>query len=337
MKLTEIAEFLSGELRGNGSVNITGIARIEDAGEGDITYISHPKYEKWLTKTDASCIIVSRNTDLSTTKTLLFVDEPTLAIVKLADLFYKRTPPIAGISPLADVSKDTVVDKTASISAFCVICSGCRLGKGTVLFPQVYLGEGSQVGDNCVIYPRVVIRENVRIKNRVVIHPGCVIGADGFGYIEKAGERVKIPHFGGVVIEDDVEIGANSTIDRATLGDTIIGKGTKIDNLVHIAHNVVIGENSVIVAQVGIAGSTEIGSNVIIAGQAGISDHLTIGNNVKIGAQSGVTKSVKNGEEISGYPAREHRRSKKAYALLMRLPEIYERFKKIEKKLGHCN
>jgi len=333
MKLIEIAEFLSGEIKGNTSIDITGIARIEDARNGDITYISHPKYEKWLAKTGASCIIVSKNADISATKTQLFVDEPALAIVKLANLFSKKISPESGISSLADVSKNAVVDETASIGAFCVICSGCRLGKGTVLFPQVYLGEGSQVGDNCMIYPGVVIRENVRIKNRVVVHPGCVIGADGFGYIEKAGKRIKIPHLGGVVVEDDVEIGANSTIDRATLGDTIIGKGTKIDNLVHIAHNVVIGEGSVIVAQVGIAGSTEIGSNVIIAGQAGISDHLIIGNNVKIGAQSGVTKSVKDGGEVSGYPAREHRRSKKAYALLMRLPEIYERLKKIEKKL----
>lgn len=333
MKLIEIAEFLSGEIKGNTSTDITRIARIEDARKGDITYISYPKYEKWLAKTDASCVIVPKNTNISTTKTLLFVDEPSLAIVKLANLFCKKISPEAGISPLADVSINAIVDEIASIGAFCVISSGCRLGKGTVLFPQVYLGEGSHVGDNCVIYPGVVIRENVRINNRVVIHPGCVIGADGFGYIEKAGKRIKIPHLGGVIVEDDVEIGANSTIDRATLGDTIIGRGTKIDNLVHIAHNVVIGENSVIVAQVGIAGSTKIGSNVVIAGQAGVSDHLTIGNNVKIGAQSGVTKSVKDGQEVSGYPAREHRRSKKAYALLMRLPELYKRLKKIEKKL----
>lgn len=333
MKLIEIAEFLSGEIKGNSSIDIGGIARIESAKAGEITYISSPKYGKWLNKTDASCVIVSKNANLSTPKTLLLVDEPALAIVKLADLFYKKTPPPAGISPLADVVKDAVLDKTVSVAPFCVICSGCTLGKGTVLFPQVYLGEGSQVGNNCIIYPGVVIRKNVRIKNRVMIHPGCVIGADGFGYIEKAGKRVKIPHLGGVIVEDDVEIGANTTIDRATLGNTIIGRGTKIDNLVHIAHNVVIGENSVIVAQVGIAGSTEIGRNVIIAGQAGISDHLIIGNNVKIGAQSGVTKSVKDGEEVSGYPAREHKKSKKAYALLMRLPEIYERLKKIEKKL----
>lgn len=333
MKLTKIAEVLSGEIKGENSIDITGIARIEDAGKGDITYISHPKYEKWLNKTDASCIIVPRNSNLSTTKTLLFVDEPTLAIIKLADILYKRAPPAAGISPLAEVSPQAAIDETASVGAFCVICSGCRVGRGAVLFPQVYLGERSQIGEDCLIYPGVVIRENVRINDRVVLHPGCVIGADGFGYIVKAGKRVKIPHLGGVVVGDDVEIGANSTIDRATLGDTIIGRGTKIDNLVHIAHNVVIGEDSVIVAQVGIAGSTEIGRNVIIAGQAGISDHLTIGNEVKIGAQSGVTKSVEDGVEISGYPAREHKRSKKAYALLMRLPEIYERLKRIEKKL----
>ena len=333
MKIKEIAKLLSGEIKGNESIEITGIARIEDAREGDITYISHPKYEKYLSKTDASCIILSRESNLSSTKTLLLVNNPTVAFIKLAGVFVKKIHPPAGISPLSDISKDAVIDKTASVGAFCVINRGCRLGKNTILYPQVFIGEGSVLGDNCIIYPGVIIRENVRIKDRVVIHPGCVIGADGFGYIESPEGRMKIPHLGGVVLEDDVEIGANSTIDRAKLGNTIIGRKTKIDNLVHIAHNVVIGENSVIIAQVGIAGSTEIGRDVIIAGQTGIIDHLKIGNDVKIGAKSGVSKSVKDGETIWGYVAREHKASKKSYILLMKLPEIYERLKKLEKKL----
>ncbi len=334
MKLQEIADILSGRLMGDAECDITGIARIESAKEGDITYISHPKYEKYLSKTSAACIIVSRDTKVKTTKTLLFVEQPNLAVIKLANLFYKKTPPPAGISFTASVSNNAVIDKTASIGTFCVLSENCRVGKGTILYSQVYLGEGSSVGDDCSIYPGVIIRDGVKIKDRVVIHSGSVIGADGFGYIEKAGERVKIPSHGGVIIENDVEIGANTTIDRATFGNTIIGRGTKIDNLVHIAHNVLIGENSVIVAQVGISGSTEIGHNVIIAGQAGIGEHLIIGNNVRIGGQSGVTKSIRDGEEVSGYPAQEHKRSRKAYSLLMRLPEIYERLRRLEKKVG---
>ncbi len=331
MKLKEIAKLLSAEVRGDKSLEITGIARIETAKEGELSYISSSKYTKWLNRTNASCIIISREIKTDTKKTLLLVDEPEFAFAKLAEILYKKPTAIPTISPLAYIPKNAVVDKTATIGEFCILSNGSKIGRKTVLHPQVYIGENAAIGNNCIIYPGVVIREKTEIKNRVIIHPGCVIGADGFGYIEKKGKRIKIPHIGGVVIEDDVEIGANTTIDRATLGNTTIGKGTKIDNLVHIAHNVSIGENSIVVAQVGIAGSTEVGNNVIIAGQVGISDHLKIGDSVRIGAKSGVGKSVKDGEEVSGYPAREHKRSRKVYSLLMRLPELYQRIKKLEK------
>lgn len=333
MILKEVADYIGGELKGDESIEITGIAKIDEAKAGDITYVADAKYLKWISKTCASCIIAPKNTPLKTDKTLILVEDPTLAFIKLADIFSKKSLPPIGISTLSDISEDAVVDKTASVGSFCVISRGCRIGKKTVLFQQVYVGENSIIGENCVIYPGVLIRENVVIKNSVIIHPGCVIGADGFGYKETPKGRLKIPHLGGVIIEDEVEIGANTTIDRAKLGNTIIGRGTKIDNLVLIGHNVIIGENCIIVGQVGIAGSTEIGNNVIIAGQVGIIDHLKIGNNVKIGAKSGVSKSVRDNEIIWGYPAREIEKAKKSYLLLMKLPEIYERLKALEKKL----
>ncbi len=333
MKLKDISECIGGKIEGDDSIDIMGIASIEEAKEGQITYISHSKYESWISKTDASCIIVKKGSSYKTDKTLILVEDPTLAFIKMADIFSKRTPPPAGISPLAYVAEGAVIDKTASVGAFCILGRGCRLGKKTVLHPQVYVGDETVIGDNCIIYPGVIIREDVQIKNSVVIHPNCVIGADGFGYKETPTGIKKIPHIGGVIIEDEVEIGANTTVDRAKLGKTIIGRGTKIDNLVQIAHNVIIGENCIIVSQTGIAGSVEIGNNVVIAGQVGITDHVKIGDNVKIGAKSGISKSIKDNETVWGIPAREINKAKKSYLLNMRLPEIYGRLKKLEEKL----
>jgi len=334
ISLKEIALLINGRLIGPGEILISGVSGIESAKKGDITFLIDRSYERYLETCEASGIIVGKDIDLKKIKgkNLIVVENPGIAYIKIAELFGKQKIYEPGISSFAFVSEGSEISKEASVLPFVFIGKNVKIGKGTIIHPFVYLGDNVSIGEDTTIYPGVTVYDKVSIGNRVIIHAGTIIGSDGFGYIWDGTCHKKIPQLGTVVIEDEVEIGANVTIDRASLDKTVIKKGTKIDNLVQIAHNVTIGENSIIVAQVGIAGSSKIGKNVILAGQVGVKDHVVIGDNVRAGGQTGITKDVKPGSTISGTPHMAHKEWLKQHALLRRLPELFERVKKLEEK-----
>lgn len=329
----EIAKLVGGEVIGDASVMISGVAGIKEAHEGDITFLANPKYEIFLSKTQASAIIADRNGGSS--KPIIRVENPYLAFLKAMSLFAKDGPEKnqKGVHPSAVIAESAVIGEKVSIGAFCYIGEKARIGARTTILPLVCILDDVSIGEDCLIYPHVTIRERCELGNRCIIHSGAVIGADGFGYAKDGDINRKIPQIGIVKIEDDVEIGANATIDRATTEVTLIKHGVKIDNLVQIAHNVVIGENSILAAQVGVSGSTHIGKNVTLAGQAGLVGHIEIGDNVMVGAQGGVTKSVPANTKVSGYPAREHSSARKIYALVARLPQLFKEVKDLAKRL----
>lgn len=331
MKLREIAEIISGEIKGDPEIEIKGVAGVTDSVEGDITFLSDNRYLKDCLSSKASCVIVGEFVE-DLKKNQIKVKNPYYAFAILLDLFQPREKDKVGISPLAYVSERARVGKGVTIYPFAFISDDAEIGENTVIYPFVFIGKGSSIGSSCLVYSNVTIREGVRIGNRAIIHAGAIIGSDGFGYVFEEGRHHKIPQVGGVVIGDDVEIGANVTIDRATTGNTIIGNGTKIDNLVQIGHNVRIGENAIIVAQVGIGGSAIIGKHVMLGGQAGVSDHAIIEDGTMVGARSGVMGHLKQGI-YSGTPVIPHREWLKASALFARLPEILKRIKEIEDKL----
>ena len=331
MKLKEIASLLNGEIVGNPEIEITGVSGIKEAQEGDITFISAQKYMKDFPECKASCVIVKEPiADLTIAQ--LKVSNPLFAFAKLLEHFYIKPQKPIGISKDSIVSKKAKIAKNVSIFPFSYISDGVSIGEGTTIYPLVFVGENTFIGEKCIIYSNVTLRENMKIGNRVIIHSGSVIGSDGFGYVFEGGSHHKIPQVGGVIIEDDVEIGSNVSVDRATTGNTIICKGTKIDNLVQIAHNVRIGKNSVIIAQVGIGGSTEIGDFVTLTGQVGVSDHTKIDSETMIGAQSGVMGHIAKGV-YSGTPAIPHRDWLKAQAIFTKLPELYKKIKELEGKI----
>ncbi len=333
--LGEIAEYLGGELVGNPCVRITGVAGIEDARTGDLTFLANPKYASLLKTTSASAIIVGRETQTEKLKKpLIKHPNPYFAFARAIELFVdtKRSYP-EGTHPSAVLGEKVDVGSGVHIGPHVVVENGVRLEGNSAVLAGGFIGAGSVIGENSLIYPNVTIRENVEVGKNVIIHSGSVIGSDGFGYARTDRTQHKIPQIGGVKIEDHVEIGANVTIDRATLGNTRIGKGTKIDNLVQIAHNVEIGENCIIVAQVGIGGSTKVGNDVVLAGQVGLVGHIKIGNRVVIGAQSGVTKDIPDDTTVFGYPAREIHKTKRIEAYLSRLHIYLDRLKELEKKL----
>ena len=334
MKLKKLASLLKGEIIGPpqaDNIEITGVSGIKEAQEGDITFISAQRFVKDLSGCRASCVIVKEPiADIDITQ--LKVSNPYFAFAKLLEYFYINPQKPLGISKDAIVSDKARIGKDVSILPFSYISDRVSVGDRTVIHPYVFIGDDTAVGEDCLIYPNVTLRENVKIGNRVIIHSGSVIGSDGFGYVFEKGRHYKIPQVGGVIIEDDVEIGSNVSIDRATTGNTIIGKGTKIDNLVQIAHNVKIGNNSIIIAQVGIGGSTEIGDFVTIAGQVGVSDHAKIESETMIGAQSGVMGHVTKGV-YSGTFAIPHRDWLKAQAIFTKLPELNKKIKELEEKI----
>jgi UDP-3-O-[3-hydroxymyristoyl] glucosamine N-acyltransferase len=332
-KLGEIASYLQAELVGDPSIEITGIAGIEQAKTGELTFLANPKYKTFLEKTSASGVIVGKEIEKAKVS-LIRHKNPYFAFCKAMELFFetkKKYPKT--IHPTAVLGKDVKLKKGIHLGPYVIVEDNVEMEEGVVVLAGSFIGANTIVGENCLIYPGVTIRENVKIGKNVIIHSGAVIGSDGFGYAKEEGIHHKIPQMGKVIIEDDVEIGANVTIDRATLGATRIGKGTKMDNLVQIGHNVVIGKNCIIVAQVGIGGSTKVGDDTVIAGQAGLAGHIKIGNQVVIGAQSGVTKDISDNTTVFGYPAREIKKTKKIEACLSRLPEYIKKLKEIEEKL----
>jgi UDP-3-O-[3-hydroxymyristoyl] glucosamine N-acyltransferase len=314
---------------GDGSVRITGIASLADASATDVSLYADPRYRRELESTKAGALVAREILpDLRVPQILL--PDPFLALAALVDLFHPPPSHAPGIDALAFVSPTARIGTGVTVQPFVYVGEGASVGARTLLYPGVFLGAGASIGDDTVVWPNVTIREGCRIGNRVVIHAGAVIGADGFGFARRGGKFVKIRHVGIVVVEDDVEIGANAAIDRGTLGQTLIRRGVKIDNLVHIAHNVVVGEDSAMAAQVGISGSTVIGDRVLMGGQVGLVDHLKVGDEAVLIAQSGVIGDVPPGATLSGYPARPHREVLKATADVRALDRLKERLKRLE-------
>jgi len=332
MKLKELADIIGGKIYGDPDVEIRGAAGIKEAKEGDITFLSEKKYLDDLPGSRASAVITKDEiTGLSAS--LLIADNPYFVFAKALKALYGKPQVAPGISDRAVICADVTFGDRVTVYPGAYIGSGAAIGSRTAIYPGVFIGEGSSVGDDSLVYPNVTIRENVRVGSKVIIHPGAVIGSDGFGYVFEKGSHYKIPQVGGVIIEDEVEIGANVTIDRATTGNTIIGAGTKIDNLVQIAHNVRTGKNCIIVSQVGISGSVEIGDGVVLAGQVGVRDHVRIGSGVTVAAKSGITDDVPAGQVYSGMPAIPHKAWLRAQSVFAKLPEYIKRLQELERKV----
>jgi len=332
--LKEIADFIEGEVVGDGKLVITGISGIKEARQGDITFLANPKYLPLIEKTCASAVIVPRDL-LVKDKPTIRTDNPSLAFAKILSLLGpQEIKHPRGIHSSVILGQGSQTGRNVAIGPYAVIGDNVFIGDNTVIYPGCYLGHDTKIGKDTLIYPNVSIRERTTIGERVIIHSGTVIGSDGFGFTTVEGMHQKIPQLGTVEIGDDVEIGANVTIDRARFDKTVIGSGTKIDNLVQIAHNVVIGENSLIVAQVGISGSTTVGKNVILAGQVGIVGHIDIGDKAIVMAQSGVNKSVPAGATFWGYPAKPAEISRKVNACVQNLPRLYNTIAELKKKIA---
>lgn len=331
--LKEIADLVCGEIIGDQNVVITGVAGIKEAGPGDITFLANPKYIPLIDKTNASAIITTRQ--IKSIKPIIRTDNPSLAFTQVINSFSTlkiRHP--QGIHPSVILGRNISLGKNVAIGPYTVIEDDVSIGDNSIIYSGCFIGHSSKIAADALIYPNVSIREATIIGKRVIIHVGAVIGSDGFGFITIDGEHKKIPQVGIVEMGDDVEIGANVIIDRARFDKTVIGSGTKIDNLTQIAHNVSIGENSMIIAQVGIAGSTIIGKNVTIAGQAGVGGHINIGDGAIVAGKAGVTKSVPAGAVVSGYPAHSHDKAKQVHACVQNLPRLYEQVRELKKKIA---
>jgi len=333
MTLAELAAELGGTVVGDGALVIRGVAGIREASPGDITFLANARYEAHLAETRASAVICDRQ-PRDCAIPLLQVDNPYLAFQQAVRVFrpdlYRPAP---GVHPTAVVAPDAVLGEDVSIGPFCVIEAGARLGARTVVMAGGYLGARAEVGPDGYLYPRVVVREECVIGARCILHAGVVIGADGFGFAFDSGRYHKVPQVGNVGIGDDVEIGANTCVDRATTDSTRIGDGSKLDNLVQIGHNVVIGRHCIVVAQVGIAGSTQLEDYVTLGGQVGVAGHLRIEKGAMVGAQSGVSRNVKSKEVVSGYPAIPHGAWKRLSVLLSRLPPLFQKTKDLEQRV----
>ena len=334
MKLGEIAARLGGKVVGNEGIEIRGVAKIEEAREGEITFVANPKYAKFLNETKAAAVIVPMDMTGSGDIPLILTKNPYYAFLQTVSLFYPSEPLIEkGIHSTAIIGEKTQLDDDLSIGPHVVVGKRCRIGSRTVLMPCVVLGDDVVIGEDCVLHANVSIREKVVLGNRVTIHNGSVVGSDGFGFAPEEGKYYKIPQVGTVVIEDDVEIGANSTIDRATLGETRIKRGAKLDNLIQVGHNCTIGEDTVIAGQAGLSGSTHVGRNVRVGGQVGFAGHLHVGDNVTIGAQSGVSKSIPPGIMVFGYPAKPHMEEFRIQGAQKRLPQLIKEVKQLKERI----
>ncbi len=335
LKVKEIARLVSGKIVGDENAIINSVAKIDEAKSGDLSFIYLPAYEKYEQTTKASVLLVKP--DLKKTRsdiTYIEVEFPEKAFFAILRQYFSPDFPLTGIDNSAYIHPEANLGSNVAIGKNVVVSKGCKIGNNTKVFHNTVLYENVEIGNDCLIFSNISIRENCKIGNRVIIHSGTVIGSDGFGFNpDENGVYQKIPQIGNVIIEDDVELGANVSVDRAALGSTVIKRGAKIDNLVQIAHNVVIGEDTVISSQAGISGSTKIGNRVIIAGQVGIVGHIEICDNVVLMAQSGISKSIKKPGYYFGYPAKELKTSQKLEAHIRSLPDYAERIKALEKEI----
>lgn len=334
LTVSEIAGIVGGTLEGEGDATVSGLAGLAEAGGEDITFLSNPKYSAEAACTAAAAVIVSRSWKGDCPRPVIRVEDPDAALAVLAETL--GPPPVRpepGIHATAVVGEDVVIGRDVVIGPQCVVEDGARIGDRSVLWAQCFVGREAGIGEDSLLYPLVSVREGSLVGRRVIIHSGAVIGSDGFGYIREEKGWKKIPQVGTVEIGDDVEIGANVTVDRARFGKTVIAAGAKLDNLVQVAHNVHVGENAAIAAQVGIAGSTAVGDNVRMGGQSGATGHVEIGDNATVAARGAVTKDVPAGVLVSGYPAMPHDKARKLQAALARLPELRKRVADLEERL----
>lgn len=329
MKITPLllASMVGGSVEGDGEIEITGFAKIEEAKNGEISFIANPKYAHYASQTNASVLLVSEDFEApENSPVLIRVKDPYVAVADLLNAFEATKAKPSGIEQPCYISEGVNVPDGAYIGAFAYIGKGVSLGKNVMIYPQAYIGDGVSIGDDTIIRAGVKIYEGCRIGARCIVHSGAVIGADGFGFAPRPdGSYEKIPQIGVVEISDDVEIGANTTIDRATFGATRVGRGTKLDNLIQVAHNVEIGEGNVFASQVGVAGSTKIGNHNRVGGQVGFSGHIKIGDRNEFGAQSGIPNNVGSNRRLVGYPAVDFMKFAKTQVYLSRLPDLFKK------------
>jgi len=331
----QIAALIGGKVEGDASVTIKTLSKIEEGVPGSLTFLANPKYVSYLSTTKASIVILTDGiTNEKSSATLIKVKDGREAFTILLEAYHKLQFSKTGIEEHATVSKSAILGKDSYVGASSYVGDNVIIGNNVKIFPTVYIGDNCKIGDNCIIYPGVKIYRESIIGKGCTFHSGVVIGSDGFGFVPNDENNYrKMPQVGNVIVEDNVEIGSNSTIDRATMGSTIIHKGVKLDNLIQVGHNVEIGENTVVAAQSGIAGSTKIGRDCMIGGQVGIVGHLTIGNRVKIAAQSGIGSDIEDDSIIQGSPAFDHMDYKKSYVVFKHLPEINKKIKELEAKI----
>jgi UDP-3-O-[3-hydroxymyristoyl] glucosamine N-acyltransferase len=333
LKISEIAKLVNGEIEGDVDLEISGIAKIDEAKAGQLTFISNPKYVKFADETSASAILVNKDFP-KTRKTVIRTENSYLAFLAVLKRFHPDKNTVdSGIHASTVIHSSTSIGENAAIGAFVFIGKNCKIGNSVKIHPGVVISDDVVIGDNAAIYPNVTIRERVELGNNVIIHNGTVLGSDGFGFAREGEMYHKIPQVGTVIIEDDVEIGSNCTIDRATLGETRIRKGAKLDNLIQVAHNVVVGENTVIAAQTGISGSTKLGKDVVVGGQVGFVGHIEVGDGTSIGAQSGVSKNLPPNAIYFGYPAKPLMQAKREEAALRKLPELLKRISELKRQV----
>lgn len=335
----QIANVIGGRVEGNKDAKVHTFAKIEEGTEGAISFLSNPKYTHYLYNTKSSIVIVNEDLELEkdVDATLIRVKNAYESIAKLLQIYEASKPKKTGVAPQAYIAPSAKLGNNCYVGPFAFVGEGAEIGDGCQIYPHAVIGDNVKVGTNCIFYPNTTIYQGCKIGNNVTIHAGSVIGADGFGFAPGADGYDKIPQIGIVVIEDNVEIGANTCVDRSTMGATVIHKGVKLDNLVQVAHNVEIGENTVMSAQVGIAGSTKVGSWCMFGGQVGLAGHITIGDKTFLGAQSGVPGSLKGGEELIGTPPMNPRAYFKSQAIFRRLPDMYKDLNDAKKKIEELN
>ncbi len=330
--LEKLAAEIGGTVKGDGSLRVTGVASLDAAREGDLTFVTNPRYLKLAAATRAA-VILSEKEIPGVAKPFLLCPNPYVALAKLINLFHPKSPRRSGIQNGAWVDAQATVHPQSYIASGATVSAGAKIDSGTVLYPGVFVGENAVIGKDCLLYPNVTVRENCVLGDRVILQPGVVIGSDGFGYAKEGEEYRKIPQVGNVILEDDVELGANVCVDRAVLGSTQIGKGTKLDNLIQIGHNVVIGNHTVMAAQTGIAGSTQIGSHVVMGGQVGLAGHLKIGDHVILATRTGVMEDIPEKGLYWGSPSAPMSVEMKNVAAYRQLPELIKRIRTLEKLL----
>ena len=331
----QIADFLHGEIIGDNQVKVNNLSKIEEGKPGTLTFLANPKYTHHIYTTQASIVLVNRDfePEQKIKATLIKVDDAYSCLAQLLNLVNQARPEKKGIDKDTCIAASATISQSVYIGAFAYVSENVKVGENVKIYPQVYIGDNVTIGDNTILYPGVKIYHDCVIGKNCIIHAGAVIGADGFGFAPHNGTYVKIAQIGNVIIEDQVEIGANTTIDRATMGSTIVRKGAKLDNLIQVAHNVEIGENTVMAAQVGVAGSTKRGSHCMVGGQVGFAGHITIGDRVNIGAQSGIPNHVSSDASILGYPAVPAREFARSTVMIKKLPELNQTVKQLQKEI----